>query len=89
MNYFYVGLIIIFLIMGGTIKYLYNDNQILSGQKKSLEAVNAANKKQLEAFTNRPRTNGDVIKRLCDWAYTIDRNKKSHAQCLLPKTTVK
>lgn len=89
MKYIYIATAVAFLLMGITIKYLYSDNQGLSGKNITLEASNANLDKQLKGFANRPRTNHDVVNRLCDWAYSIDGDKKGRAKCRLPASTGK
>ncbi len=84
MRYVYLAVFVVMLCMGGVIYFLYDDNQDLAADKKVLEKSNESQKKKIDQFAHRPRTDDDVVQRLCRWASNLDRSEGA-AQRVLPR----
>ena len=70
--------IAIALLLAGSIgaaKYLYDQNQQLKTEKAILEADNAKITNQANRYANRPKSNDDVVRRLCKWAEHVERSE--------------
>lgn len=75
MKYVYIVVAVLLIVMAGIIRYQYKDNQALAGKNTVLEASNESKDKKIKQFTNRPRTDDDVVQRLCQWAETVRRRE--------------
>jgi hypothetical protein len=72
MKYVYIAIAIALLGAGVTIKFLYTANQEMKARVVLLEASNAEKTRQANRFAARPRTDDDVVDRLCKWADALD-----------------
>lgn len=63
----------VFLIL--LIRHLLTENTELTKTNAVLEAKNASTEDQARRFANRPRTDDDVVRRLCAWADRADRDQ--------------
>lgn len=83
MKYVYIGVAVLILLMGGLIRYQYKDNQKLVGKNTVLEASNESQRKKISQFANRPRTDDDVVQRLCKWAGAVNGSKSGAERIVL------
>ena len=84
MKYVYLTVFVLMLGMMGVIYFLHKENQHIAGQAKVLEAANESQKKKIDQYARRPRTDDDVVQRLCQWAANIDREQGA-AKRVLPR----
>lgn len=82
-KYLYLIGAMLFLTLVGVVKYQYSHNQELKAQKTILEAKSEIQEKQIKRFANRPRTDDDVVVRLCQWA-AVTRKKSGDANRPVP-----